>query len=204
MDFILHSNGTKVKRGLSWPGIRSYGAGFHRHSLVQRDSLTCGLGTRHHLQINVLESQKGATQQKGHAATQRSKCPSADAAHNALASVTLFQTRSFGFGSSLSPSNKCSLWSSCFPWVHLRRLLQSGGSGWATWNRDGTIFSLKEQTDASSTWRLTILTCNKSGNKTLLIFQVKMKVNCQNSCVCHLRDCVRWSFTPLAAGGCVD
>lgn len=132
-DFILHSNRTKVKKGLSGPGVRSCGAGVHRNGLVQRDSLTCGLGTRRHLQINALESQKGATQQKGHAATQRSKRPSADAAHNVSASVALFQTRSFGFGSSLSPSNKCSLYSSCFPClVHLWRLLRSGGSGSAT------------------------------------------------------------------------
>lgn len=104
-----------MKTRLSGPGIRSYGAGVHRHGLVQWDSLTCGLGTRRHLQINVLESQKGATQQKGGAATQRSKCPSADGAHNVLANAALFQTRSFWSGSSLCPANKCSLYSSCFP-----------------------------------------------------------------------------------------
>lgn len=118
MKWILLSTQTGErynKKGLSGAGIRSYGSGVHRHSLVQRDSLTCGLGTRRHLQINALESQKGARQQKGHAATQRSKCLSADAEHNVLASATLFQTRSFWFGPSLSPSNKSSLYNSSFP-----------------------------------------------------------------------------------------
>lgn len=90
--FILRPDGTKMKKGLSWPHIRytRIKLGFTVTALFSGTPWHVGQGTIHHLQINV--PKKGATQQKGCAATQIGECPSSDGEENILGSMTLFHT----------------------------------------------------------------------------------------------------------------
>lgn len=102
---IQHSNRTEMKKDFLDQVYSRIKLGITLTILFSGTPWHVGLVTIHHLQINVLVPQKGAAQQKGHTAIQKSKCPTSNRADNVLASITLFQTRSFWSSFTLSLKN---------------------------------------------------------------------------------------------------
>lgn len=161
-----------MKKGLSGPGIRSYGA-------VGSPSQPCSAGLLDMWAGNPPPSSdqctwvpEGCDSTKG---TRRNTKKQMSVSTMCWPALLYFKRGHFGLVPLWARLINARLYSSCSPCqkVHLWRLLQSGGSGLATWNRDGAIFSLKEQTDASSMWLLTILTCDTSGKDNFSLLSTK-------------------------------
>lgn len=107
-----------MKKGLSGAGMRSYGAG------GSAGLLDMWAGKPPPSSDQCTRVPEGCDSTKGNTLQHKEANVRQVVQHNVLASVSFFQTRSFWFGPSLSPSHKSCLYSPGFP----RQRFVCGGS----------------------------------------------------------------------------